>query len=177
MAESKKRWLALIMAVVMLAALLPDNFLSAVKVRAENNENTKNIVTIQFSAEENLNSGDFSLTLYELTNTDAEYEENGKELTSVDGWYLLPMTEHEATNTDVSTSQNKNKSKENKIVSSITNNEKSIEFQFEGLSKDSKYVYEFCDSKSNYFTCCGIIDINNEQNFNKVETLQKIGTS
>ncbi len=177
MAESKKRWLALIMAVVMLAALLPDNFLSAVKVRAENNENTKNIVTIQFSAEENLNSGDFSLTLYELTNTDAEYEENGKELTSVDGWYLLPMTEHEATNTDVSTSQNKNKSKENKIVSSITNNEKSIEFQFEGLSKDSKYVYEFCDSKSNYFTCCGIIDISNEQNFNKVETLQKIGTA
>ncbi len=36
MAESKKRWLALIMAVVMLAALLPESFLSAAGVQGEN---------------------------------------------------------------------------------------------------------------------------------------------
>ena len=47
MTESKKRWFALIMAMIMLIALLPDSFLSTEGVRADNiNESDKNTQTI-----------------------------------------------------------------------------------------------------------------------------------
>ncbi len=178
MTESKKRWLALVMAVVMLAALLPDSFLSAVKVWAENNESAEKAVKITFSSEDDLNVGDFSFTLYELTDTDAEYEdeERAKELTSTDGWYLVPVIEsQEATNTDAA-AQNKGRSRENRIVYSVINEQKKIKYQFEGLSEDSQYVYEFCNSGNNYFTCSGMINMSNEQDLSQEMTLSKIET-
>lgn len=174
MTKNKKQWVSLIMAMIMLIALLPDSFLSAVRAWAENNEKS---VTLKFTADGQLDSKDFSFVLYELTDTDAEYEDKEKELTSTDGMYLLPVAEKKTSDNDESADQSH--IGENAITADITINESdnSIQVQLEGVSENNKYVYEFKDNQNKYFTCTNIIDTSAEQNLSKEETLKILGTA
>jgi len=170
MEQNKKRWLALVMAISMLAALLPDSFLSTVRAWAENTEKS---ATLTFSANESLNGSGFSFTLYELTDTDAEYENKDKELTSTDGWYLLPVLEKEA---GADTPSEQGRAGENTITADMKEDSGKIVVELKGLVENSKYVYELIDKQNNYFTCANWIDTADESGLSKEETLKAFGT-
>lgn len=180
MAESKRRWLALVMAMIMLLSLLPDSFLPVIRVWAENVENNKkseenetNII-IKFTADEQLDSNDFLFTLYELTDTDEEYEDKDRELTSTDGMYLLPVGEKE--NSDAGMPAGQSRTAEDIITFDITNEAGNIQVRLKGLSDDRQYVYELTDNQNHYLSCTDTINMGDGQNLPKEKALKALET-
>ena len=177
MKKERKRWMALLLVVVMVMALLPESFLSAVRVRAEDIETSAQTVKLQFNAPEGttLENANFSFVLY---------EGNGKEKQAALIEDINHFIEQSNTVPDEETPDSdeleeiNDPSGENGTESVVITAEKTktmLTVTASGLKADTIYTYILESIGSDkYDTVENVIDLTQETN---TITLQEIETS